>query len=106
MDTVYDKALKEKVELERRLVDLNRFLELYRELAGGAGAFSGPSQPTEIPEEGTKPSGVERYRPTHSLELPPARRLRRVKPAEMIDMAADAMKALRKPLTRGELVNE
>lgn len=97
MDPVYDKALKEKVELERRLAELNRFLELYRELAGGAGVFYGPSQSTEAVAEAGPGASIERVRPT---------RLRRVKPSEMVDMAADAMKSLRKPLTRGELVNE
>ena len=91
MDETLSKALKRKEELEKELVQVQQFIDLYRALFG-----------EEIGENSANASTTE---PAKSPEEAPQKRRRRGKPTEIADAAERVIRSLNRPVQRGELVS-
>lgn len=91
MDETLSKALKRKEELEKELVQVQQFIDLYRALFG---EDSGENSAADSTTDATK-----------SPEEAPQKRRRRGKPAEIADAAERVIRSLNRPVQRGELVS-
>jgi hypothetical protein len=105
VDQAVANALKEKKELEKRLAQIEEFLRLYDEFAGGAEGGSEPkvsvdnsAQTTQTP---TKVVRAERVVP--KARIVARRRVAPKRPADVADAAAGIIKQLGRPASRGEL---
>ena len=90
MDSVYNKALKKKRELEKALEEVNSFLRMYEQLS-------------ETKEEQTV-SGFANSEPVDKKSNQEGNRRRQLKPAEIADIAERVIRENGRPMQRGELV--
>lgn len=96
MDSVYDKALKEKTKLKERLAEIERFLDMYEELAGDSITETEPEHSEFPPNQGESS--------TESVEEAEEEEKVRPRPAQLVSVIADMMRADRLPMSRGTVL--